>query len=304
MNTPLVSCILATYNRQEFMHDALASIFGQTYPNIEVIVVDDASTDNTVEVLQKTYGDRIRLVRRTVNSRTCELSRYQGTREAKGKYCAFLDSDDLWAPEKIAKQVAFLEENPGIPLCHTYFRIIDDVGGEHGIRHEGAVPPTGRYGAEILHHCYITISSVMVRPDVWLEAVAEKDIVDFGMDWDFFLNIARNHPIGFIPEVLGSYRRGNLSVGQHKWKRNPRNIVTMTRILEKEMYRGFGTRAEMKRHLVDACVENAQTHRYAGYPSHAAFFAWYGMKYAPFDLRLPVELGKALARMALPGRKG
>lgn len=296
---PLVSCIIGTFNRERYLRASLDSIFAQTYPNIEVIAVDDASTDGTLSVLEE-YGDRLRIIRRTENSRTCELPRYQGAAHANGTYCAFLDSDDLWDPPKLQQQVDFLEANPSIPLCHTYFRIIDDEGEAHGIRHEGAVPPTGRCAVELLRHCFVTISSVVVRKAVWLEAQREEDLVDFGMDQDFFLTIARQFELGFLDKVLGSYRRSAQSVGQHKWRRNPRNIITLERFLRLGMWEGVVSRDEMVDILTEAYLENAEHHHYAGYPRRSLYFCGRGLRRRPASGALWSRLAKAATRCLLP----
>lgn len=281
MSEPLVSCILGTYNREDYLRDSLESIFNQTYPRTEVVVVDDASTDGTLDIV-RSYKDKIRLIQRDINSRTCELPRYQGTGQAKGSYCAFLDSDDLWEPTKLEKQVEFLERHPDIPLCHTAFRVIDDNNQELGIRHDGTISPSDDCAKALIEHCFITISSVMVRPNVWLNALAEDEITDFGMDWDFFLTIARDHPIGFLPDVLGSYRRSPQSVGQHKWRRVPRNVVTMERILKKGLWKDVVSRTEMTDALVGAYRENAVHYMHQYEVSRCLHFCLGALKHRPW----------------------
>ena len=294
--TPLVSVVLCTYNRTDFLADALESIFSQTYPEIEVIVVDDASTNPALFHMLDGYGDRIRLIRRKSNSQTCELPRYQGVRQAKGSYCAFLDSDDMWAPDKIAKQVAFLEAHPEVPLCHTYCSLIDEEGHTLGVRHEGAISPTGRCGSELLDHCYISISSVVVRPAVWLQAVQEKNITSFGMDWDFFMAIAKKHDIGFLNEPLGCYRLSSQSVTQSNWKRTPRNVMAMERLRRNESWVGIGTKREMLTAMTNAYLENADAHRYWGHPWRSAYFCLRGIRSCPWSVAIYIALLKACVR--------
>jgi len=112
---PLVSAIIPTYNRASFISDAVDSVLKQTYANVEVIVVDDGSTDATLEQLTK-YGSRIRVV--TQDNRGPAGARNRGIAMSSGELIAFLDSDDLWLPSKIDRQVALLQRvGQSVPCC-------------------------------------------------------------------------------------------------------------------------------------------------------------------------------------------
>lgn len=295
-----ISAILCTFNRQDFLREAMDSIFAQTLPPAEIIIVDDGSTDDTPDRVARDYGDRVRLIRREKNSRTCELPRYQGAKAAKFPLCAFLDSDDLWAPTKLEKQAAFLAKHPEIPLCHTAAQVIDEKGKPLHVRHERSVPPTGRCGAALAQHCWPSISSVMVRRDVWLAAQREEDLNEFGMDWDFCLSIARDYPLGFLPEILISYRRSGLSVSQHAWRKNPHNMIAMERILRRETYRGCVTRSEFVDIMAAHYADNADTHRHAGHAGRSAWFCLHGLRHRPFNAALWSRLAKTAVRAVVP----
>ena len=143
MNKPRVSVCIGAYNRKDTIRACVDSALAQTWPDREIVVVDDASTDGTREILQS-YGDAIRLILRDANSGICPITRNQAAAAAKGEYVAFLDSDDVWYPEKLAKQVAFLEAHPEVPLCHTLCDVIDAQSRVVGVRHGlGVVPATG-----------------------------------------------------------------------------------------------------------------------------------------------------------------
>ena len=104
----LVSIIMPSYNTAQYITASIASVQKQTYTNWELIIVDDCSTDNTDEVVKPLLTDtRIRYLKNEVNSGAA-VSRNRALREAKGKWIAFLDSDDLWVPEKLEKQIAFI----------------------------------------------------------------------------------------------------------------------------------------------------------------------------------------------------
>jgi len=106
----LVSIIMPSYNTQEYIADSIKSILSQTYANWELLVVDDCSTDDSVKVINSFEDSRIVLLQNEKNSGAA-LSRNYALREAKGKWIAFLDSDDTWAPDKLEKQIRFMEEN-------------------------------------------------------------------------------------------------------------------------------------------------------------------------------------------------
>jgi len=293
---PSVSVIIGTYNCAGFLPGLWACLDAQTFRDFEIVVVDDASTDGETLRALEAMGDRIRLVRRDRNSATCELPRYQGVKTARADLCAFLDADDRWDPAFLERCVAHLRANPADALVHTYARVIDGQDRVQRIRHEGAIPTGDAVARSLLSHCFITISAVVARRDIWLAAVPEPEITDFGMDQDFFLSIAKRHPIGFIPEVLASYRRSDFSVSVKKWKRAPRNVNTLERILRKRMHEGVASDSEMRAILRDAFREDAEFWRNSGDPRRALWFCGQGLRRFPLDPPLIVSAMKSLIR--------
>lgn len=283
---PAVSVVVGIYNGARFLPGLWASLDAQTFRDFEIVVVDDASDDGETLPALEAMGDRIRLIRRTVNSQTCELPRYQGAQAARSRLCAFLDADDRWDPEFLEQCVAYMAEHPEAALVHTYVRVIDAEDRVQRIRHEGVMPEGEPLVRALLEHCYITVSAVMAWRDIWLAALPEDEITDFGMDQDFFLSIAKRHPIGFIPEVLASYRRSDAGVSVRKWKRAPRNVHTLERIWRKNMWQGLVSEAEMKQILRDAYRENIAFWACRPFPERARWFVLEGLKRFPADPRL------------------
>ena len=117
----LVSVIMPSYNTGEYIAASIESVLAQTYPNWELLIVDDCSTDSTVEVIRRYQDPRIILLKNKTNSGAA-LSRNYALREAKGRWIAFLDSDDTWEPEKLEKQLRFMQEN-GYAFTFTDYRI-------------------------------------------------------------------------------------------------------------------------------------------------------------------------------------
>ena len=118
----LVSIIMPSYNTAKYISETIESVLAQTYPNWELLIVDDCSTDDTDAVVRHYLADeRIHYIKNDTNSGAA-VSRNRALREAKGKWIAFLDSDDLWFPEKLQKQIAFMEEND-YAFSYTDYRI-------------------------------------------------------------------------------------------------------------------------------------------------------------------------------------
>ena len=118
----LVSIIMPSYNTAQYIGETIGSVLAQTYTNWELIIVDDCSTDHTEEVVQPFLVDkRIRFLKNPKNSGAA-IARNYALREAQGKWIAFLDSDDIWFPEKLEKQIAFMQRN-GYHFSYTDYRI-------------------------------------------------------------------------------------------------------------------------------------------------------------------------------------
>lgn len=131
----LVSIIMPSYNTAAYIKESIQSVLNQTYTNWELIIVDDCSTDSTDEVLETIKDSRIRYFKNDKNSGAA-VSRNKALREAKGQWIAFLDSDDLWMPEKLEKQIYFMESN-GYAFSYTSYEEIDIEGNKTGIRVTG-----------------------------------------------------------------------------------------------------------------------------------------------------------------------
>src|SRR5690554_3918162 len=125
MNNPLVTVFIPVYNCENFIDECLKSILNQTYKNIEVLLVDDGSTDNSVEKIKKYSDPRIRLIQNERNM-GIPYTRNVGLKEAKGKYIAIMDSDDISMPIRIEKQVAYLEQHPEIDAVSSFYIKFDE----------------------------------------------------------------------------------------------------------------------------------------------------------------------------------
>ena len=302
MSSPKVSVIIGTFNQAKYIRATLESVFGQTFRDYEVVVADDASTDGTLNELQRA-GDRIRLIARTDNSGLPAVPRNQAIRAAKGEYLAFLDADDLWHPSKLERQVLFMGQHPEVGMSHCYCNVINEEGCILRIRHDGRLPETGDCFAELLNHCFISTSTVMVREGV-LRSVGmfdESPMMRTGEDYDFYLRVARLNKVGLVNEVLASYRECTGSVSRtSNWRGTPEHVPTLLRYWQKkEFWAGRVPPSCVRRSLLHACMENSQYWRDQGYGKRAAWFAIKAIQRGPLQREAWMALVKSMARMLI-----
>jgi len=188
--TPKVSIIIPTYNREKFLTRALNSILIQTFKNFELIVIDDASTDNTEKVLKnfQKKDKRIKYFRNSQNKGPSE-SRNIGIRMAKGKYIAFLDSDDEWLPQKLEKQLKFIEnKNAKVVTCWAY--VNDKIRKK---KYLCKVPYYKNPIPKILKENYIlsSPSSVILERKVIDKVGFFDSLIRYAEDWDYWIRIIK-----------------------------------------------------------------------------------------------------------------
>lgn len=160
---PLVSVIMPAYNAQRFIDQAISSVLAQTMTNWELIVIDDCSSDSSYEMaLRQQEGDcRIRVLRNDSNCGVAK-TRNRGIELAHGAYIAFLDSDDIWSPDKLEQQLRLLTSQ-NAAICYCSYRIIDQLGNK--ARPDYIVPGTARF-EDILKENYIQCSAMLIPADV------------------------------------------------------------------------------------------------------------------------------------------
>ncbi|WP_290727205.1 glycosyltransferase family 2 protein [Fibrobacter sp. UBA2449] len=208
----LVSIIMPSYNTAPYIAESINSVIAQTYADWELIIVDDASTDNTDEVVASCHpregGDlssRIRYLKNDRN-RGAAYSRNRALREAKGKWIAFLDSDDLWAPDKLEKQIAFMEKN-GYAFSYTRYGEMDEDGKPTGTIVGGPkrITKTGMY-----NYCWPGCLTVMYDREV----VGDIQIAEIqkNNDYAMWLKICRKVDCYLLDENLAHYRKRGGSI--------------------------------------------------------------------------------------------
>ena len=209
----LVSIIMPSYNTACFIRESIQSVLTQNYKEWELIIVDDCSPDNTDEVVKQYLSDeRIKYIKNDRNSGAA-VSRNRALREAKGKWIAFLDSDDLWMPDKLKKQISFMEKN-GYHFSYTNYAEIDTEDMRNGITVTGPkkITKTGFF-----NYCWPGCLTVMYDA----EAIGLIQIADIkkNNDYAMWLKVCQKADCYLLDEELALYRRGRAgSVSTHSIK--------------------------------------------------------------------------------------
>ena len=211
-NNPLVSVIIPTYNRYELTKQALDSVFNQTYKNIEIILVDDGSTDRTQEFSNL---ENIKYIRQKHTGLPGQV-RNIGTKNSNGEYIAFLDSDDIYKKQKIEKQINFFKNNPDILICHT--REIWQRNTKIISQAKQKYKRQGDIFKDALVKCIIGPSTVMLKRKLLLKIGIDmfNPTLEIAEDYELWLRICNKYKVGYIDEPLIIKRAG--AWDQLSWK--------------------------------------------------------------------------------------
>ena len=231
---PKVTVIIPTFNRLPMLKEAVDSVLAQDFEDIELIVVDDGSADGTSEEMGR-YGGRVKVLRHTENQGV-SAARNSGILHGKGKYIAFLDSDDLWVKGKLRIQVAFLDDNPQYPLCYT-----DEIW----IRKRKRVNPMlkhAKYSGWIFEKCLplctISPSSAVMRKTLFSKIGLFDEALPVCEDYDFWLRASARFPIFFIDRKLIVKRGGHPDqLSQRSWGNDRYRVIAMEKLLSEPSLR-------------------------------------------------------------------
>lgn len=205
----LVSIIMPSYNTGRFIKETIESVLAQSYPVWELIIVDDCSTDNTDDVVNQYLADeRIRYIKNDTNSGAA-VSRNRALREAKGKWIAFLDSDDLWEPDKLQKQISFMRDND-FHFSYTNYIEIDEESKANGKSVTGPkrISKHGMY-----NYCWMGCLTVMYDADtVGLIQIAD---IKKNNDYAMWLKVCKKANCYLLNETLARYRKRSGSISNH-----------------------------------------------------------------------------------------
>lgn len=215
MTVPKVSVVITCYNYDQYIGDAVESVLAQTWQDFEIIVIDDGSTDNTRLVMDK-YRDNKKICYTLQENQGASRARNRGLLESKGEFIAFLDADDMWLQDKLARQLElFKDQAVGVVYTRRYWinpigRIVD--GDERTLRR-----------GNILDYIFIDnivcFSSAMVRKHL-VDAVGGFDeTLPMGMDYDLWVRLAALCKFDYVDQPLVKYRTGHANLSSNTIKR-------------------------------------------------------------------------------------
>ena len=205
----LVSVIIPTFNCKNVIGQAVKSVLDQTYNNLEVIIIDDGSTDDTKTILTPYLKDKRVKYFKQINLGQAS-ARNKGLSMAQGAFIAFLDSDDYWLPSKISQQISRLLIS-GNSVSYTNFKIINGVTGCTIPYHRGTEYEQFRYGDVkfwLSFYNFIPFSSVIVHRTLLEKTGGLNEKIEMGDDWDLLLRLSMFSDFDFIEEPLLVYRMG------------------------------------------------------------------------------------------------
>lgn len=268
----LVTIIIPTYNYARYIRRAVDSALGQSYANIEVIVVDDGSTDDTQAVTAE-YGDRIRYIRQ--ENQGAAAARNRGLAEAKGDYIAFLDADDMYLPDNISEKINFLTTHDQYAWCYSNWAWVHENGETYMFGHEPELS-LAKFKAHgdvfllALQGYRLGTNVFLFRRDV-IEAIRGFDeSLAVLEDYDLYLRAAEKFPLGYIDKVLCRIfeHPGSLGTGAGKrtgyycrWKLNKK----LTRLFPEQIAQVAtawkSMQSDVYRNLAELALSRGNVHR-------------------------------------------
>lgn len=211
---PKVSVLLPVWNAERYLAGAIQSVLAQSFADFELLIVDDGSTDGSGALIRR-YRDR--RIRRIENEKNLGVTRSLnlGLEQARGRYLARMDADDLCAPERLERQVAFLDAHPQVALVAIRARRIDAVGAEIGIIDTPSDGETLR--RQLRRRNCIVHGSVMMRAEAVRALGGYDESMERAEDYDLWLRLSERHPIAALPDLLYDWRKHDGGV----WRRHP-----------------------------------------------------------------------------------
>lgn len=206
--TPKISVIMPVYNGERYLRESIESILGQTFTDFEFIIINDASTDSSPQIMQSYDDSRIRIIDNRTNiglTRSLNVALEQ----ARGELIARQDDDDISLPERLEKQLKYFEEHPETAVLGTSIYIIDNKGEILGSQVITADPSRNAFsGSRFVH------GSTMYKRDVVRDLGGYNEIFRYSQDFDLWLRVAKNHQVRGLPEKLYKlrYHQGSLQI--------------------------------------------------------------------------------------------
>jgi glycosyltransferase involved in cell wall biosynthesis len=280
MDLPLVSVIIPTYNTATYISAAVDSVLTQTYSPLEVIVVDDGSTDNTADVLGR-YADKIRYLYQPNSGPAA--ARNRGFSEAHGEFIAFLDADDWWTSDKLEQQIPILLANPNIGLVHADVVYIDGNTGRWFERDRPRPNFIGKCYTRLLYGNAISTSTVVLRRECLENLGPFDNHIPAGVeDYELWMRIARRYEFGYIPRSLATYRQHSTNISHNSFVMTTAELALISRQLKADpsLWQSAG-RKQVKRRLFNLHFRLGYLYLDKGSFAEAHYFLSKALRFQP-----------------------
>lgn len=216
----LISVVIPTYNRASILSAAVNSVLGQTYPQREIIVVDDGSMDDTQQIIEH-FKDQVKYIR-TVNG-GASAARNVGVRHSRGELIAFLDSDDEWRVDKLKKQAELI--SAGFDMVISDIEITDNERGSYTTQLRRMLPSDGQMFEQVLKFPEITCSSMLIKRNVFDALGGFDESLKTAEDIDLLLRAAYSYKLALVPEPLVRYRKSSDSLSNKVFTQNRLKVI-------------------------------------------------------------------------------
>lgn len=294
---PRISIMIPTYNCGRFLGRAIDTALAQSYTDFEILVIDDGSTDNTRDVVAR-YGNKVRYFHQP--NRGLSSARNLALSRATGEFVAYLDADDMWYPQKLEAQIAFLDAHKECGLVHSEVSVIDEDDKILHLRFNqetGRSFPHGYCLIDLLRRCHIQILTVLERRECLDRAGIFDERLAIAQDYHHWIKVAlQGFAIGYLPEPLGKYRwrRGSLMSSQ---RRLLGDFTKIYEILQNEHRLEETHGVEIQRLVASQLYANqrqlAYLERLECSGTEARRRLWHLVRQWPFRLELYIDLAKS-----------
>jgi glycosyltransferase involved in cell wall biosynthesis len=234
---PIVTVIIPLYNREDYIKETLKSVFDQTYSNIEIVIVDDGSTDNSLQIVNK-YKKKCKIIKHPNNENKGQSAAINlALSKTRSKYISILDSDDKFLKDKLKFQVDFLEKNKDFGVVYSNGEIIDSKGNtKYIIYSDKHIPPMSPN--EILLSSYFNVpSNALVRRSIYDKVGFFDESMRSSQDHDMAIRLSEVTKIGYLPQVLWQYRRHDDSQsGKHALRRWETGFKILSKAILRHKY--------------------------------------------------------------------
>jgi len=287
---PRVSVVVPTYNRQDAVATAIRSILAQTESDLEVIVVDDGSTDGTCKVVEDLRDGRVNYFYK-INGGAAS-ARNLGLSKCEGEYVAFLDSDDFWPENYLEVMVSHLENNGEFGAVYSPITVVYPDGSKVK-SYKMPKDKSGWITLDLFRRGFIWPSAVVFRSSVWEDFYFDELLNKVSEDSDAFLRLSMRTQFLFVPDVQAFHKISVDSISAEV------GVVCVRMLVLERFYFKLGgdkivPAKTARRRLSHACRKIAENRRNKGARSAASQLYKHAIRYWPFDLRLYWGIGKAL----------